>query len=547
MDFSQFYFSSGSFAFDDIEYWAFILVFAAIYGALLLANLIIRTIKPLRKALIPAPVLGGFILLAVLSIYKAIAGKPLFNPAMLEMITYHGLGIGFVATALKIKDRAEEKATTGKKAQLGIINSSLVTVSTYLIQGIVGLAVSMLLFLAVQCWPASGVLVPMGFGQGPGQALNWGTNYSLLSSDPNAANYSQFGPFQNGISFGLTIAAMGFVASSIGGLIYLNVQRKKGNIKFVSHAEDHEEKYDVETFTGKNEIPLSGTIDKFSVQVGIVLLAYAVSFAIIYGISKGCDASGVKFLINTVKPLFWGFNFIVGTGVAVLFKAILQKCYKKKILKKQYTNNFMLDRISGTAFDFMVIAAIASIDLTAFGKVEFILPLTLMCVLAAVVSFFYVKHCCNVLFKKDGYHEESFLCLYGMLTGTASTGVILLREIDPEFKTPACGNMVYQTIYSVALGAPVLLLMSFVSQSWTKLGIGLGIYVLYFIVIYLLIRRETVFKGFIAKRNVKKGIVAEGEGEVVIDGVEADAAIDGIEDVAIDGDADTADDSVTTD
>ena len=34
---------------------------------------------------------------------------------------------------------------------------------------------------------------------------------------------------------------------------------------------------------------------------------------------------------------------------------------------------------------------------------------------------------------------------HGMLTGTASTGVILLREIDGNFKTPAADNLVYQT------------------------------------------------------------------------------------------------------
>lgn len=541
MDFSELYFfGSGSYAFDDIEYWAFILVFAAIYGALLLANFLIRSIKFLRKSLIPAPVLGGFILLAFLAIVKAIIGKPLFNPAILEMITYHGLGLGFVATALKTKDAADAKKTSGIKAQRGIIDSSLVTVSTYLIQGIIGLAVSICLYFAVKAWPASGVLVPMGFGQGPGQALNWGTNYSNLSSDPNAANFSQFGPFNNGISFGLTIAALGFVASSIGGIIYLNIQRKKGNVKFVSK-EDEVDDYPFGPYAGKDELPMSGTIDKFSVQVGTVLLAYAVSFAIIFGISKACDASGVKFLINTVKPLFWGFNFIVGTGVAVLFRAIFNKLYKKKILKKLYLNNFMLDRISGTAFDFMVVAAIGSISLSAFTKLEFILPLLVMSILAAVGSFFYVKHCCKVLYSKDGYYEESFLCLYGMLTGTASTGVILLREIDPKFKTPACSNMVYQTIYSVAFGAPVLLLMSTVAQGWKGLGIGVGVYVIYFIVIYLLIRRETVFKKAIASYRAKKGIVDEEvSDENVADSDEnAEGSLEEVSGEAVDAAVDT--------
>ena len=48
--------------------------------------------------------------------------------------------------------------------------------------------------------------------------------------------------------------------------------------------------------------------------------------------------------------------------------------------------------------------------------------------------------------------------MYGMLTGTASTGVILLREIDGDFKTPASDNMVYQNFPAIVFGFPIMLL-----------------------------------------------------------------------------------------
>ncbi len=31
--------------------------------------------------------------------------------------------------------------------------------------------------------------------------------------------------------------------------------------------------------------------------------------------------------------------------------------------------------------------------------------------------------------------------MFGMLTGTASRGMILLREIDPNYETPAANNL----------------------------------------------------------------------------------------------------------
>jgi len=472
---------------ETFNYWALLVVFAMIFIALLLANLLIKTIKPLKKALVPAPVLGGFLLLIFLSVFKAITGENLVDSKVLEIITYHGLGIGFVASSLKKKTKKDEaeKKNNGK----AIINSSFVTVGGYLIQAIIGLIVSVGLYFVVKAWPASGVLVPMGYGQGPGQALIWGSNYQNLTEAT-----SEFGSFFNGASFGLAIAAMGFVSASVGGVFYLANQRRKGNKKFLGHDDEKELKEELETFTSANEIPSSGSIDKLSVQVGLVVLTYGISYALIAGISALCDLSGVKILINTIKPLFWGFNFIVGTGVAVLVASLLKRLETKKVIKKTYINNYMMDRISGVAFDVMVVAAIGSINLEAFKEPSFILPLIIMSVLACVGTYIYCKKVCFHLYEKDGYAEESFLAMYGMLTGTASTGVILLREIDPEFKTPACGNMVFQSLWSVIFGAPVLLLMSTVAEGWTKLIIVFAIFVVYFVVMLVLIYRDKIFK-----------------------------------------------------
>jgi len=531
---SDFYGNVEQLGFDDLGYWAFILTVGAILIALLIGNLLIQVIKPLKKALIPAPVLGGFILFLVLGIYKLITKTSLVNTTVLEMITYHCLGLGFIATALKKKE--EKDLAAEKNGGKGIFNSSLVTVSGYLIQAVLGLAVSVGLYFVMSgnVFPASGVLVPMGFGQGPGQALNWGKNYELSTT-------SEFGQFAFGKSFGLAVAAMGFIASAIGGIIYLAIQRKKGNPKFNIHADDYQETNTLETYEAKNEIPTSGTIDKFSVQLAMVLLVYCISFGIIFLISKLCDAAlasdaakavatftetgsyiwhegkkdaitfaltggataeaveaqvlaGGNFLTNTVKPLFWGFNFIVGVGVAALYKAVIGKFEKAGAIKKRYVNNYQLDRISGFTFDIMVVAAIASIDLSAFSKPAFTIPLLAMGVVTTVGTYFYIKWICKHLFNKEGYFEESFLCMYGMLTGTASTGVILLREIDPTFKTPALNNMVYQTLWSVVLGAPVLLLMSTVAQGWDGLILAAVIFVVYFLFINVLIFRDKIFK-----------------------------------------------------
>lgn len=455
--------------------WSFIIALVAISVALLVANLLIRLIKPLRKALVPASVLGGFILLLFISVYKWIAKDSPIAGSVLEILTYHCLGLGFVATALKAKNKNDNKSTSKS-----IFNASLITVSGYLIQAIIGLVISVLLFLLIKSWAVSGVLLPMGFGQGPGQAFNWGNIFQQYTTAD-----SIFGSFENGASFGLSVAAMGFVAASIGGIIYLNIQKKKGNIKMVAHEDDAEKSLTLEDYCRENEIPVSGTVDKGSIQFALIIGTYAISFGLIYLVSFICDKSGVNFLINTIKPLFWGFNFIFGSAMASLVKAILNKCEKKGVIKKKYVNNYLMDRLTGILFDVMVVAAIGAIDLSAFKKGEFIIPLLVMSVVATAVTYIYCKISCKKAFPQ--YEEESFLAMYGMLTGTASTGVILLREIDPYFKTPACTDMLYQAGFSCLFGAPLLLSMGMVAKNWTMLIVWFAVYVVMFVALNIVL------------------------------------------------------------
>ena len=81
--------------------------------------------------------------------------------------------------------------------------------------------------------------------------------------------------------------------------------------------------------------------------------------------------------------------------------------------------------------------------------------------------------------------------MYGMLTGTASTGTILLREIDSDFKTPAADNMVYQNFPAIIFGFPMMLLATLAPK---KPELTLLILVLFFLVMNLILFRRSIFK-----------------------------------------------------
>ena len=135
----------------------------------------------------------------------------------------------------------------------------------------------------------------------------------------------------------------------------------------------------------------------------------------------------------------------------------------------------------------MVTASIAAIRLGTIGKYWGVM--IAMGLAGLVLTYAYVYFVCRRLFPN--YQEQQFLAMYGMLTGTASTGIILLREIDGDFKTPVADNLVYQNFPAMVFGFPILLLAT---MAPTKPYMTLGIVVAFGIVINVLLLRSLIFK-----------------------------------------------------
>lgn len=455
--------------FDRPEAWQWLVQFCILATALLLGNVLRTQVPFLRKSLLPSALLGGLLLL----IFKAFPGcREIINKPMMEIVTFHALGLGFVALALK-NNKVESKSSTMK-----VIETGALTASSYVIQGIVGLLVSIPFFIfGKKLFYAAGLLLPMGYGQGPGQALNFGKIFTQAAADQGL----EFA----GADFGLSIAATGFIVGSVIGVIYMNYLRRKGKLsaKKITDAQVNK----LEDYEGKNEIPDAESIDKLSVQICMVLFVYFLVYLFtnwIQGMELG------NFGEKTLKPMLWGFNFLLGTLFGIAFKNILRLFKKQRIMEREFINNYMLNRISGFCFDIMIVAGTAAISFDEFGK--FVLPFTIICALGALVTFFYVLWISKHLYPD--YKYEGFFSMFGMLTGTASNGMILLREIDPKFETPAANNLVLQTLAAIVLGFPVLLLMGFAPKSLQSTWITLGILVAFWAILTVFMLRKKIFK-----------------------------------------------------
>ncbi|MBQ9847889.1 MAG: hypothetical protein IJO64_02395 [Clostridia bacterium] len=453
--------------FWEFNVWGGFNLVSSLLFALLLANVLKKTIKPLNASLIPTSVLGGGLLLIIASIYKLITGDILFNTeffggsgtANLEIITYHTLALGFIASTLK--DSGEKLS---KQRSVEIFNTGVTTVSTYLLQGVVGMGITIIAsFIIKDFFAAGGLLLPFGYGQGTGQALNYGNIYE-----------TDFG-FVGGRSFGLTIAALGFLSASIGGVIHLNVLKKRGVIKPVSSKEGA---LSSEEIQGNDEIPMHGSMDKLTVQLALIAAAYFITYLLMFALGL---------LLPDMRSVIYGFNFLLGVIAASLIKLVMKFLRKKSIIKKQYANNFLLTRTSNFFYDVMVIAGIAAIKLDMLEKYWGII--LILGVAGLAITFTYNRFIAKKLFPN--YVEEQFLAMYGMLTGTASTGVMLLREVDGDFKTPVADNLVYQNFPAIVFGLPLMLLATLAP---VKPILTLGILAAFFAVMNVILFRSYIFK-----------------------------------------------------
>lgn len=447
----------------NTQLWNMIIQTGIIGLIVIISNILRLKIPFVKKSLMPTAVLSGFLLLAL-----RYTGLVKIDTNLLEMITYHTIAIGFIALSLRVSDKGGQTSSSGVGTAF---KSGALIVSTYLIQAVAGLIIS--IGLAYTFMPglfkASGLLLPMGYGQGPGQANNIGSTYEKLG-------------FTGGHSYGVAIAATGFLVACIVGVIYLNIGQRKGKFSRIQHEDIKGSVITTEVFQDQEEAPVSQSIDRLSIQCALVLGVYIITYLVTKLITwlLSTYAPGVASLLNS---MLWGFNFIFGSLFAVIVRAIISKFRKTNVMKLQYQNNYLLSRISGLAFDVMIICGIATINFEDLSGLW--IPFAITAVVGGLVTFLHLKFLCKKIYP--GYEEEGFISMFGMLTGTISSGILLVREIDPDFKTPAGNNLVTGSSTAILFGAPVLILVGMAPKSTAMTFIVFGIVLAYLLILDLII------------------------------------------------------------
>ncbi len=462
------YASSWNFSMANYDaVWLFLVQLGLLLLFLMLGNIIRRTIPLFRKCLIPSALLGGSLLLIINIIAKQFDVVIVDNRIM-QVITYHCLAIGFASMSLKT-EKSTHKANRTQVLEFGALQGGC-----YMLQAFIGIGITLILFFLTRNGAnivsyICGLILPLAYGQGPGNALSWDINFTNTPATQFAGNGS----------FGLSLASIGFVVASVFGVLYINIHKKLGTLSICK--ENAVDNTSASVDPENEEIPDNESVDKFTIQSGFVALAYALSFGFM------CLLGAISDFTNSIA---WGFNFLWASLAAMLIKFVVKQLRKRKLMHREYINNYQMDRISGFSFDLMIVAGVAAIEINDIKR--YILPIVILSIIGTIITYVYILLVSKECFK--GFEHEFFLMSFGTLTGTASNGMILMKEIDPGLRTPTSSLYILSNFPAMVMIAPLLLFLNFAAQSLTNAIIAFVLFLVLWIIYTVFLFRRKIFK-----------------------------------------------------
>jgi ESS family glutamate:Na+ symporter len=138
----------------------------------------------------------------------------------------------------------------------------------------------------------------------------------------------------------------------------------------------------------------------------------------------------------------------------------------------------------------MIVAGVAAIEINDIKN--YILPIVILSVVGAVITFVYIRVVAKECFQ--GFQHEFFLMSFGTMTGTASNGMILMKEIDPGLRTPTSSLYILSNFPAMVMIAPLLFLLSFAGQTLGNAIIACSIFFVLWIAYTVFLMRRRIFK-----------------------------------------------------
>ena len=431
-------------------------VIFAILSVLLIAGKILRVQIPLlQKLYLPSSVVGGILGLVLLTSFPNAVSSDIVKdmrlmPGFLINVIFATLFLGVALP--KMQDFASSVFSQLTLAQIVVWGQYVVGI------GLCGF----LLMPMFGVHPAFGNLLELGFEGGHGTV--GGMSQAFTAKD-----------WSDGIALGYTVATVGMIAGIVLGMTLVNWAYGRGLVKTVRpfakrtvserrgiHARDSRPSAGQQTVA-------ADSVDSLAWHVAIVGISVLIGW-------------GLWLPVQTHLKGFPLFPLCMIGGVIL---QVVAKLFRVDLL----IDRVQMERISGAALDFLALSAIATIELSVV--VANWMPLTVMIVGGVCWTVFAVLFFGPRLFKEAWF--ERAIAEFGQATGVTATGLLLLRTVDPESKTPASASFAgKQLLHEPAMNLWVALAFALIfTIGWFKVFlICTGMLSIWLVVSFFIMRRN---------------------------------------------------------
>lgn len=388
---------------------------------IVLAKLLHMLVKPLRSYQIPISITAG---LLGLSLGPSLLNIFPFDLDTLKALVYHGLALVFISMGLK---KTPEGANTPD-----VVSMSFGISLTGAMQGLIGMGTILILgmILGEALHPGLGLLLPLGFNQGPGQALTFGSSWEATG-------------LQNGGDIGIIIASLGFAWAIFIGIPLVIYGKRKGWLNNDSYSERKE----LQKKSGDEPDTSQGLLEHIALIGTVYFLTYLLLDIVTSAIAEK----------EKLVTMLWGLHFVVALLIAFGVRFVLEKTSTIK-----HVSEPQLGRLANLIVDIATCAALTAIQVTVLQ--ENLLSILLMTTIGGVMTLLITPWLASRAFQKDPFSH--LVIWFGASTGTLPMGLALLRMIDPDLRSTGPSSIVRSVALSLALFFPLLSLMTYAVGKW---------------------------------------------------------------------------------
>ena len=399
-------------------------------------------IKLLQKLYLPSSVIAGVLGLILLTTCKEyipsewVAGWSKL-PGFLINIVFAGLFLGVQIPGIK-----KIWGIAGPQLCYG----QIVAWGQYLVGiGLVLVVLGPLLGVPDQF----GVIIPVGFEGGHGTAGGLAQVFTDLG-------------WSEGSDLGLASATVGMVCGIVIGMWLINWAVRKGYVSNIrsfneQSADERSGIYPAEKqpAAGRQTVA-SDSIDSLALHIAVIGIAILIGYSIKIGfreLNYYMPTSIQELQVLNSFPLF----------PLCMISGLFLQLILNRIKVGHIVNHGQMSRIAGTALDFLVVAAIASIRIEVISS--YWIPFVSLVLMGIVWNVFCVLWLAQRLLPQGSWFEQS-IAEMGQSMGVTATGLLLLRTVDPDDKTIAPAAFGYkQLLHEPFMGGGL----------WTSLAIPLVI------------------------------------------------------------------------